>query len=72
MTSNEILQIVIFSIFFGVACTAIGDYAKPLIQALEIASHVILKMVGYVMNFCSAWSVWSYCGGDCNKRPRSF
>ncbi len=51
MATNEILQLVIFSIFFGVACTTLGDYTKPLIKALEIASHVILKMVGYVMNF---------------------
>ncbi len=51
MANNEILQLVIFSIFFGVACTAIGDYAKPIVKALDAASHVILKMVGYVMNF---------------------
>lgn len=51
MASNEILQIVIFSVFFGVACTAIGDYARPVIKGLEAVSHVILKMVGYVMNF---------------------
>ena len=51
MASNEILQIVIFSIFFGIAATAIGDYAKPVIRALEGVSHIILKMVGYVMNF---------------------
>jgi Na+/H+-dicarboxylate symporter len=51
MASNEILQIVIFSIFFGIAATSIGDYAKPVIRALEGVSHVILKMVGYVMNF---------------------
>ena len=51
MANNEILQIVIFSIFFGVAATAIGDYAKPVIKALEAVSHIILKMVGYVMNF---------------------
>jgi Na+/H+-dicarboxylate symporter len=51
MATNEILQIVVFSIFFGVAAAAIGDYAKPLIKALEVASHIILKMVGYVMNF---------------------
>ena len=51
MASNEILQIVIFSVFFGIAATAIGDYAKPLIKALESFSHIILKMVGYVMNF---------------------
>ncbi len=51
MANNEILQIVIFSVFFGVAATAIGDYAKPVIKALEGVSHIILKMVGYVMNF---------------------
>jgi Na+/H+-dicarboxylate symporter len=51
MASNEILQIVIFGVFFGIAATAIGDYAKPVIKALEGVSHIILKMVGYVMNF---------------------
>ncbi len=51
MATNEILQIVIFSIFFGVACAAIGDRAKPIIEALDSLAHIILKMVGYVMNF---------------------
>jgi Na+/H+-dicarboxylate symporter len=51
MASNEILQIVVFSIFFGVAAAAIGDYTKPVIKALDVASHIILKMVNYVMNF---------------------
>lgn len=51
MATNEILQIVVFSIFFGVAAAAIGDYTKPVIKALEVVSHVILKMVNYVMNF---------------------
>lgn len=51
MATNEILQLVVFSIFFGIAMTALGDYAKPLVKALDIAAHVILKMVGYVMNF---------------------
>jgi len=51
MANNEILQIVVFSIFFGVAAAAIGDYAKPFVKALEVVSHIILKMVNYVMNF---------------------
>lgn len=51
MATNEILQLVVFSIFFGVAAAAIGEYTKPLVRGLEIASHVILKMVNYVMNF---------------------
>ena len=51
MSRNEILQIVVFSIFFGIACASIGDYAKPVVHLLESVAHVILKMVGYVMNF---------------------
>ncbi len=51
MSVNEILHIVVFSIFFGLATAALGDMAKPLIHALDIAAQVILKMVGYVMYF---------------------
>ncbi len=51
MATNEVLQIVVFSLFFGVACASIGEYAKPVVKLLESVSHVILKMVGYVMNF---------------------
>ncbi len=51
MATNEILQLVVFSIFFGVASTAMGEFSKPLIHALEIVSHIILKMVSYVMAF---------------------
>lgn len=51
MASNEILQLVVFSIFFGVAAASVGDYAKPLIKALDVAAHIILKIVNYVMNF---------------------
>ncbi len=51
MAGNEILQIVIFSIFFGLAAASIGDTAKPVIRALDKTSHVILKMVNYVMKF---------------------
>ncbi len=51
MANNEILQIVIFSIFFGLAAASIGDYTKPVINALDKTSHIILKMVNYVMKF---------------------
>ena len=42
MATNEILQIVIFSIFFGLAAASIGDFAKPVINALDKTSHIIL------------------------------
>lgn len=51
MAGNEILQIVIFSIFFGLAAASIGTNAKPVINALDKTSHIILKMVNYVMKF---------------------
>lgn len=51
MAANEILQIVIFSIFFGLAAASIGDNAKPVVNALDKTSHIILKMVNYVMKF---------------------
>ncbi|MGL2967425.1 dicarboxylate/amino acid:cation symporter [Flavobacterium sp. XGLA_31] len=51
MASNEILQIVIFSIFFGLAAASIGANAKPVVNALDKTSHIILKMVNYVMKF---------------------
>lgn len=51
MAGNEILQIVIFSIFFGLAAASIGANAKPVINALDKTSHIILKMVNYVMKF---------------------
>jgi Na+/H+-dicarboxylate symporter len=51
MAGNEILQIVVFSIFFGLAAASIGDNAKPVVNALDKTSHIILKMVNYVMKF---------------------
>ena len=51
MANNEILQLVVFSVFFGVATAAVGEMAKPVIKVLDVFSHIILKMVTYIMNF---------------------
>lgn len=51
MATNEILQIVIFAIFFGLAAASIGENVKPVINALDKTSHIILKMVNFVMKF---------------------
>jgi len=51
MAGNEILQIVVFSVFFGIATAALGEKAKVVVKALDAMSHIILKMVDYVMNF---------------------
>jgi Na+/H+-dicarboxylate symporter len=49
MTNNEILQIVVFSIFFGIATAAIGEKGELVIKAMDAIAHVILKITGYVM-----------------------
>lgn len=51
MATNEILQLVVFSIFFGVGTTALGEKGLVVVKALDATAHIILKMVGYVMNF---------------------
>lgn len=51
MATNEILQIVIFSIFFGLAAASMNPHAKTVVKALDTTSHIILKMVNYVMRF---------------------
>lgn len=49
MANNEILQIVIFSMFFGVALAAMGEAGKSLVAAIETLSKVMLKITSYVM-----------------------
>jgi len=51
MTKNEILSILVFSIFFGIATAAIGEQGKVVVKAMDAISHVMLKLTGYVMNF---------------------
>jgi len=51
MATNEILQIVVFSIFFGLAAASIGNHAKPIVDFMDRLSHIILKMVNFVMKF---------------------
>ena len=49
MANNEILQIVVFSMFFGVALASLGEKAKTLVAAIDELSHTMLVITGYVM-----------------------
>ncbi|QIL02683.1 dicarboxylate/amino acid:cation symporter [Sphingomonas sinipercae] len=51
MAQNDILQIVVFSLFLGVAITAVGEPARPLVRALEALVKVMLQVTDYVMRF---------------------
>jgi Na+/H+-dicarboxylate symporter len=49
MANNEILQIVVFSAYFGVALAALGDRVRKLVELIEQLVQVMLKITGYVM-----------------------
>ncbi|HEY6640625.1 dicarboxylate/amino acid:cation symporter [Povalibacter sp.] len=51
MARNEILQIVVFSLFFGTAMAALGERSKPVIEVVDVLAHIMLKVTGYVMLF---------------------
>jgi Na+/H+-dicarboxylate symporter len=51
MSENSILQIVVFSLFVGVAITAVGEPARPLVRATEALVKVMLQITDYVMRF---------------------
>jgi Na+/H+-dicarboxylate symporter len=51
MSTNEILQIVIFALFFGIALTAVGEKGRPIVRGVEALVAVMLQVTNYVMRF---------------------
>jgi proton glutamate symport protein len=51
MARGDILQLVIFSIFFGIGLAAVGERGRPLVDALESTAQVMFKFTAYVMMF---------------------
>jgi Na+/H+-dicarboxylate symporter len=51
MAQNNILQILVFSLFAGVALTAIGQRGEPLVRAAEALAELMLQITNYVMRF---------------------
>lgn len=51
MGTNEVLQIVVFSLFVGVAMTAVPAQAAPLVRAIDAIVPVMLQVTDYVMRF---------------------
>jgi Na+/H+-dicarboxylate symporter len=44
-----VLQIVVFSVLFGLATAAIGEKGKPIITAMDALAHVMLKLTNMIM-----------------------
>ena len=51
LARNDVLQVVVFSVMFGLAMAAAGDKAAPLRTAIDAGAEVMFKLVGIVMLF---------------------
>jgi proton glutamate symport protein len=51
MARGDILQLVVFSTFFGIALAAIGPKGKPVLDVLESTANAMFRFTGYVMAF---------------------
>jgi Na+/H+-dicarboxylate symporter len=51
MATNNILQILVFSIFAGVALSAIGEKGASLVRGADALAEMMLQVTGYVMRY---------------------
>ncbi len=51
MATNNILQILVFSCFAGVALSAMGEKGRPLVRGAESLADMMLQITSYVMRF---------------------
>ena len=51
MAQGNLLQIVVFSIFFALAICAVGKKAQPVLDVLNSVSQIMFKFTEYVMYF---------------------
>lgn len=51
MSEGNLLQIVVFSIFFAIAIVAVGKKAEPVMKVLNSVSQIMFKFTEYVMYF---------------------
>ena len=51
MARGDILQLVVFSLFFGIALAAIGPKGQPVVAVLESTAQAMFRFTGYVMAF---------------------
>ena len=54
MATNEILQIVVFAAFFGIACMHGGEHGKTIAAFAAAVAHIMLTVTNYVMKAAPA------------------
>ncbi|MCB1180659.1 MAG: dicarboxylate/amino acid:cation symporter [Chlamydiia bacterium] len=70
LANGNILQIIVFAIFFGLGITFAGEKGKPILRAMESLSDVMFQMTGMVMSMAPygifaimAWITGSFGSG---------
>jgi Na+/H+-dicarboxylate symporter len=63
MAQNEVLQIVVFSVFAGVGLIAIGEAGAPIVRGLDAVATLMLKVTGYVM-YAAPFAVFAAVAGS--------
>jgi aerobic C4-dicarboxylate transport protein len=63
---NDILQILTFSIFIGVALSHLGERGKPFVTFLDSFAHAMFRIVGIVMRYApvAAFGAVSFIIGE--------
>jgi Na+/H+-dicarboxylate symporter len=51
LAANNILQILVFSLFAGVALSALGEKGAPLVRGADALAEMMLQITHYVMRF---------------------
>jgi len=51
MAKNNVLQILVFSLFAGVALTALKERGEPIVKGCEALAQLMMQMTDYVMRF---------------------
>jgi Na+/H+-dicarboxylate symporter len=60
MAEGNMLQIIAFAIFIGIALTALGDKTKWIFKFVEQGNDIMMYLVGLVMKF-ALWNIWFDC-----------
>jgi proton glutamate symport protein len=66
MARGDILQLVVFSIFFGLALAAIGEKGQPLVSVLNTVAETMFRFTDFVMKFAplGVMAAIAYTVGD--------
>lgn len=51
LADGNLMQVIVFSVFFGIGMTLLGNKAEPIKKVVDTVSAVMLKVTGIIMEF---------------------